>query len=269
VIAVEDAYKTLEGVQVLKGASFRVEQGELAAVIGVSGEGKSVLLRHIAGLMKPDAGRVLVDGQDMTTLGRRALAEVRSKLGYVFQNCALFDSMSVFDNVAFPLREKTRLTEAQIRDKALQQLAQVGLGIAGDKFPGELSGGMLKRAALARALVSEPKIMLFDEPTTGLDRIIRKAILDLINTCHKQYGFTGIIVTHQIPEVFGICQKVIMLHSGVAQFVGPPLEIMRSDDPVVQQFVSGDVKGPLPLHTAHWRVAKPGDIKHVPEGDRR
>ncbi len=253
-IRVENVHKTLDGREVLKGVSFGIEKGEFAALIGVSGEGKSVLLRHISGLMRPDKGRVVVDGVDLATASARALRAVRGKLGFLFQGGALFDSMSVYDNVAFPLREKTGLAANDLRRKVYEELAQVGLADAVDKFPAELSGGMAKRAALARALVARPQIMLFDEPTTGLDRIIRNAVLDLIEQCHQRIGFSGIIVTHQIPMIFKYVQKVIMIHDGVAWFVGTPIEIMRCDDPMVQQFISGDLSGPLPHHTAHWKV---------------
>jgi phospholipid/cholesterol/gamma-HCH transport system ATP-binding protein len=254
VIQIEELYKTLEGNEVLRGATFGVEKGELAALIGVSGEGKSVTLRHITGLMRPDAGRVMVDGREIGKLNGRQLRRIRTRMGYLFQGGALFDSMTVYDNVAFPLREKTRLGESEIERKVYEELAQVGLADAADKFPGELSGGMAKRAALARAMIGRPEIMLFDEPTTGLDRIVQNAIANLIHDCHERHQFTGIIVSHHIPHIFSVVQKVIMLHNGEVRYCGSSLDILRCDDPVVQQFISGDVQGPLPHHTAHWRV---------------
>ena len=244
-IRVEDLHKSFNGHPVLKGATFRVEKGELLALIGVSGQGKSVLLKHIPGLMKPDRGEIWVDNEEVERLRGRRLERLRSRLGFLFQNGALFDSMSVYDNVAFPLREKLRLGEAECEKRVLRELEQVGLAEARDKLPAELSGGMARRAALARSLVAEPEIMLFDEPTSGLDPMIKIAILKLIAACHGRFRFTGILVSHDIPEVFGIVQKVAFLHDGVIRFMGTPQEIQASEDPVVKQFVHADTQGPV------------------------
>lgn len=244
-IRVEDLHKSFNGFEVLRGVSFHIRKGEILALIGMSGYGKSVLLKHIAGLMKPDRGRVLVDGQDMCCLKGKELEGLRSRLGFLFQGGALFDSLTVFENVAFPLREKTTLSEGEIRKRVLSKLDQVGLGGSEHKYPAELSGGMVKRAALARALVRDPEIMLFDEPTTGLDPIIAHAILTLIDNCHKSLKFTGIIVTHQIPRIFDVVQKVAMLHGGSILTTGSPEEILLSKEPVVKQFISGNVKGTI------------------------
>jgi len=244
-IRIQDLHKSFDGLEVLRGVSFQIEKGEVLALIGRSGYGKSVLLKHVAGLMKPDHGCVLVDGRDMTSLRGRDLEALRSRLGFLFQGGALFDSLTVFDNVAFPLREKTKLSDHEIREKVLSELDQVGLTGAEHKYPAEISGGMIKRAGLARALVREPEIMLFDEPTTGLDPIIGHTILNLIDSGHKRLRFTGIIVTHQIPRVFDIVDKVAMLNDGVIRAVGSPEEIMLSQDPVVRQFINGTVHGPV------------------------
>ena len=241
-ITVDDLHKSFNGLHVLRGASFRVEPGELLALIGASGEGKSVLLKHIPGLMRPDRGRVLVDGLEVGLLRGRQLERLRSRLGFLFQNGALFDSLSVYDNVAFPLREKLRLGEAECRRRVLHQLEQVGLTEAAEKLPAELSGGMARRAALARALVAEPEMMLFDEPTTGLDPVIKVSILNLIADCHRRHGFSGIIVSHDVPEVFTIVQRVVFLHDGVVRSVGTPAEIMASQDAVVREFMQLDVR---------------------------
>lgn len=236
-ILLEDVHKSFDGTEVLKGISLEVRQGEILALIGRSGYGKSVLLKHVAGLIRPDGGRILVGGKDLTRASGRALTEVRARLGFLFQSGALFDSMTIFDNVAFPLREKTRLKEAELRDRVQTTLDQVGLIGSEDKYPSQLSGGMVKRASLARALVQEPEIMLFDEPTTGLDPITGRNILNLIDSCHRRLDFTGIIVTHEIPKVFEIVDKVAMLHDGVVAFFGEPEEILTSTDPVVRPFV--------------------------------
>ncbi|MBW2101187.1 MAG: ATP-binding cassette domain-containing protein, partial [Deltaproteobacteria bacterium] len=171
-IEIREVYKSFDGNEVLRGVNLSIRKGEVVALIGGSGEGKSVLLKHIAGLMRPDRGRVVVDGKDLEGLKGRALIELRSRLGFLFQGGALFDSLTVFENVAFPLKEKTRLSDDVIRERVLKELENVGLSGAEYKYPSQISGGMVKRAALARALVSEPEIMLFDEPTTGLDPVI-------------------------------------------------------------------------------------------------
>ncbi len=243
-IQVEDLHKSFNGFEVLRGASLHVERGEVVALIGRSGYGKSVFIKHLAGLMKPDRGRVLVDGQDISRLNARDLGRLRSRFGFLFQGGALFDSLTVFDNVAFPLREKTKLGEKEINDRVLYELQQVGLTGSEHKFPAEISGGMLKRAALARALVREPEIMFFDEPTTGLDPITANAILSLIANCHKRLKFTGIIVTHEIPKIFTIVEKVAMLHEGKILLAGSPQEILKSDNALVKQFVNDSIEGP-------------------------
>lgn len=247
-IRVENLHRSFDGLEVLRGVSFQIERGEILALIGRSGYGKSVLLKHIAGLMRPDQGRVFIDGEDICCLRGKALERLRSRFAFLFQNGALFDSLTVFENVAFPLREKTKLSDREIREKVLSELDQVGLAGAEHKYPGEISGGMIKRAALARALVREPEVMFFDEPTTGLDPIIAHAILKLIDSCHKRLNFTGIIVTHQIPTIFDIVQRVAMLHEGVILITGSPEEICSSRDPIVKQFINGDLEGPLDYH---------------------
>jgi len=243
-IQMENLYKSFQDLEVLKGVSLQVEKGEILALIGGSGHGKTVILKHIAGLMKPDRGRVYVNGQDVYNLRGDELEQLRSHLGFLFQSGALFSSLNVFDNVAFPLREKTRLGEREIREKVLNVLDQVGLRGAEDKYPAQISGGMIKRTALARSLVRNPEIMLFDEPTTGLDPVIAHTILDLIKSIHKDLGFTGMIVSHELSRVFQIVQKVAMLHEGVILFVGTPEEIMASRDPVVRQFVTEALRIP-------------------------
>jgi len=233
---------------VLKGASFEVKKGEILALMGGSGHGKSVILKHVAGLMKPDRGHVYIDGKDIFSLRGDDLEQLRSRFGFLFQGGALFSSLTVFDNVAFPLREKTKLSSQKITERVLTALNQVGLSGAEDKFPAQISGGMIKRTALARSLVRSPEIMLFDEPTTGLDPVTAHTILDLIQTIHKQFGFTGIIVSHELSRVFQIVQRVAMLYEGIILTGGTPEEIMSSRDPIVQQFITGGIEGPIRHH---------------------
>jgi phospholipid/cholesterol/gamma-HCH transport system ATP-binding protein len=232
---------------VLDGLNLEVPEGSITAIIGPSGEGKSVLLKHMIGLLKPDEGSVFVEGEDIARMKRHQLNRVREKFGMLFQNAALFDSMTVFENVAFPLEEKTRLSRNEIRDKVHEALEHVGLREVDQKYPDELSGGMKKRVALARALLLNPRIILFDEPTTGLDPIISKAINRLIRDMHSRFGFTGVIVTHEVPEIFSLCDNVAMLYKGKILIEGPPEDILGSRDPVVNQFIRGELEGPLHL----------------------
>lgn len=262
-ITVENLHKSFAGVEVLKGASLEVRDGDVVALIGPSGDGKSVFLKHVAGLLRPDSGRIVFNGKDLCDLRRAELVQLRSRFGFLFQNGALFDSMTVYDNVAFPLREKTRLSEPEVRARVLHELEQVGLAGAEDKYPAQLSGGMAKRAALARALVRSPEIMLFDEPTTGLDPIIVHSIHELIATTHRRLGFSGIIVSHEIPEIFAFVQKVAVLHEGVIRFVGTPKEIFETNDPVVRDFI----RGSLPSEAFRFReqIPVPSNMKEIRE----
>lgn len=235
-IEVIDLHKSLNGVQVLKGINFKVDKGEILALMGKSGHGKSVLLKHIVGILKPDRGNILIDGEDIGTSRGTALERLRSKLGYLFQGGALFDSINVFENVAFPLREKTHLPKEKIREKVLQELEQVGLPGVENKYPAELSGGMKKRVALARCLCTDPEIMLFDEPTTGLDTVTARSINNLIKETHDRIKFTGVMITHDINQVLSIVQKVAVLDAGTIEFTGTPEEILATTDPIVRQF---------------------------------
>lgn len=244
-IKIEDLHKSFDGLEVLRGASFEVAKGEILALIGGSGHGKSVILKHVAGLIKPDRGRVYIDGMDIFRLRGDDLEQLRSRFGFLFQSGALFSSLTVFDNVAFPLREKTKWSEHEVKERVLTVLDQVGLRGTEDKYPAQISGGMIKRTALARSLVRSPEIMLFDEPTTGLDPVIAHTILDLIKSIHKGLGFTGIIVSHELTRVFQIVQKVAMLHEGRILTVESPEEMLSSRDPVVHQFVTGSIEGPI------------------------
>jgi phospholipid/cholesterol/gamma-HCH transport system ATP-binding protein len=244
-IKVVDLHKSFGGQAVLKGINLELETGKITTIIGGSGSGKTVLLKHLNALLLPDRGSVLVDGKDITKLGERQLNEVRQKFGVLFQGAALLDSMTLYDNVAFPLREKTKMSESEIRKRVEERLAQVGLAGMGYKYPAEVSGGMKKRAGLARALAVEPEIVLFDEPTTGLDPLLGNSIHQLIRKVHPTFGFTGVIVSHDIPEVFKISDRVAMLANGVIVEVGSTEEFVASKNPVVRQFLQKDIEGPL------------------------
>ena len=244
-IQVVELYKTFAGHQVLKGVNLTIEPGKITTIIGGSGAGKTVLLKHLNALLLPDRGQVLVDGVDITRLRQKGLNRIRNKFGVLFQGAALLDSFNLFDNVAFPLREKTEMGETEIEKKVMERLEQVGLEQWGYKFPAEVSGGMKKRAGLARALVQDPEIVLFDEPTTGLDPLLAKSIHHLIANTHNRFGFTGVIVSHDIPEVFAISHIIAMLADGVIEEVGSPRDIENSKNPIVTQFLRADIEGPI------------------------
>lgn len=244
-ITLRNVHKSFGAQKVLDGLDLDIPDGKITAVIGPSGEGKSVLLKHLIGLLQPDSGSVEVDGESILNLRRSELNRIRDKFGMLFQNVALFDSMTVFENVAFPLQEKTSLSKEVIRERVLQALEDVGLKNIDQKFPDELSGGMKKRVGLARAVVLNPKIILFDEPTTGLDPIIKRAIHQLIKDTHAKFGFTAVIVTHEIPDIFDVAQNVAMLFRGKILQHGTPDDIINSTDPAIRQFISGSLDGPI------------------------
>jgi phospholipid/cholesterol/gamma-HCH transport system ATP-binding protein len=245
VIQIINLHKAFGKQKVLKGINLSISDRELIAIIGESGGGKSVLLRHLIGLLKPDKGKIMVEGEDITRLSRRELHRVREKFGVVFQGGALFDSYTVFDNIAFPLREKTRLHEEEIQKRVAEALEDVGLWAVEQKYPAELSGGMKKRVALARALITEPEIVLFDEPTTGLDPIKLHSIHKLIVDTHKKHSFTGVIISHDIPEIYDVVDRIAFLYEGVVEVVGTPEEIIHSSNKIVRQFITGSLSGPI------------------------
>ncbi|HCC68792.1 MAG TPA: ABC transporter ATP-binding protein [Nitrospiraceae bacterium] len=240
-----DVKKSFNGLKVLDGVNLKIEAGEIIIIMGKSGGGKTVLIKHFIGLLKPDAGQVLIDGEDITLLKGKKLDRIREKFGFLFQGGALFDSMTVLQNITFPLIEKTDLDIETINDRAINVLTHVGLKGAEGKNPAELSGGMKKRVALARALVMEPDILLFDEPTTGLDPIIRASIHQLVKETHKKFGFTGVIISHEVPGIFEVSDRIAMLHEGKIIEVGSPEEIINSSNPAVRQFVTGSIEGPI------------------------
>ncbi len=238
-IAIHGLKRGFNGTEVLRGVDFEIPDGETVVIIGRSGGGKSVLLKHLCGLLKPDDGSVVVDGTDVVPLSEHELTPIRKKFGVLFQGAALFDSMTVFDNVAFPLREERRMSEAEITTRVEEALDIVDLLEAKDKKPAELSGGMRKRVGLARACVMYPKYILYDEPTTGLDPILADNINDLILRLRDHFHVTGVAVTHDMVSAYKIADRIAMLHEGRIYAVGTPQEIQASPDPVVRQFVTG------------------------------
>ncbi|MBI2987783.1 MAG: ATP-binding cassette domain-containing protein [Deltaproteobacteria bacterium] len=244
-IRVVDVHKSFGGQQVLRGVNLDFTTGKITTIVGTSGCGKTVLLKHLNALLLPDRGEVLVDNVDITKLRRKELYEMRGRFGVLFQGAALLDSMTIFDNIAFPLREKTQMNESQIHKKVEERLDQVGLEGMGYKYPAELSGGMKKRAGLARALIMDPEIVLFDEPTTGLDPVLATGIHQLIARTQETFGFTGVVVSHTIPQVFEISDYVAILANGVIEEISPTEEFQTSQNPVVQQFIRGEIEGPI------------------------
>ena len=246
-ISLSNLHKSFGTQTVLDGLNLEIPSGQITAIIGPSGEGKSVLIKHMIGLMQPDRGQIEVDGESILGIRRSQLNRIREKFGMLFQNAALFDSMNVFENVAFPLQEKTTLSKEEIHERVISALEDVGLKNAEHKYTDELSGGMKNRVGLARALLLNPKFILFDEPTTGLDPIIKRAIHQLIKDTHAKFGFTAVVVSHEIPEIFDVAQNVAMLYKGKILQFGTADEIRHSQNPVVRQFVSGSLDGPIQL----------------------
>jgi phospholipid/cholesterol/gamma-HCH transport system ATP-binding protein len=238
VIKLVGVEKKLGGQAVLNGIDLTIPARQLTTIIGRSGGGKSVLLKHIIGLLQPDRGQVWVGDVEISRLKGNALNEVRKRFAMLFQGAALFDSLTVFENVAFPLREKLRLPDVDVARRVEEKLEQVGLAGMSHKFPAELSGGMKKRTGLARALVMEPEIMLFDEPTTGLDPLMAKTIHDLIVTMQRRFKFTAVMVSHEIPEVFTISDWVAMLKDGKIAVMAPSAEFQQTTDPTVREFIT-------------------------------
>ncbi len=237
-IKIEGLWKGFNGAEVLRGVDLEIHDGETIVIIGRSGGGKSVLLKHLCGLLKPDDGKVLVDDVDIVPLNEEELTPIRKQFGFLFQSAALFDSMTLYDNVAFPLREARR-PESEVQKRVEEALTIVDLLKAQDKKPAELSGGMRKRAGLARAVVANPKYVLYDEPTTGLDPIRADNINQLIMRLHDKLHVTGVAVTHDIVSAYKIADQIAMLHDGRIHAVGTPQEIQVTNDPVVRQFISG------------------------------
>jgi len=244
-ISLQNVWKSFDKRQVLQDMSIDVEQGESLVIVGGSGTGKSVTLKHIIGLLKPDKGRVIIDGHDLTTMKEVELNEFRRRFGMAFQEGALFDSMSVFENIAFPLRRHTKMSAKEIRDRVDECLEDVHLHNVSKKRPSELSGGMRRRVGFARAISLKPEILLFDEPTTGLDPVISDVIAELIEEMDLKLGTTTVTITHDMKVAFKIADRVAMLYQGRIIEQGTPEEFQRSKNPIVEQFIEGRAQGPL------------------------
>jgi phospholipid/cholesterol/gamma-HCH transport system ATP-binding protein len=233
-----DLHKRFGRYEVLNGLSLDFPPETTTVILGGSGSGKSVFMKHLIGLLRPDAGQVLIEGEDLAQLSGRALHRVRRKFGMVFQMAALFDSMSVLDNVAFPLREHAKdMREAARRRKAMDRLEALDLGEAADKFPAELSGGMRKRVGLARAVILDPKVVLYDEPTTGLDPLTARSVDDMILGAKKQFGVTSVVISHDVASSFRIADRLAFLHQGQIVEVAPPDEFRQSNHAAVRRFL--------------------------------
>jgi phospholipid/cholesterol/gamma-HCH transport system ATP-binding protein len=244
-IKIADLYKSFRDNEVLQGVDLEVRAGESMVIIGGSGSGKSVLIKHIIGILRPDRGRVYVAGEEITHLDERDLNQVRKKFGMLFQAAALFDSLSVWENVGFALKQHTALSDNQIRRIATQKLAMVGLYDVEELRPSELSGGMQKRVGLARAIAMEPEILLYDEPTTGLDPINADMINNLIIDMREKLRVTSVAITHDMVSAYKIADRIAMLYKGKLLQTGTPEEIQTTENPYVRQFISGTAEGPI------------------------
>jgi phospholipid/cholesterol/gamma-HCH transport system ATP-binding protein len=242
-IEVRDLTRRFGRQQVLDGVTLDFPAGQITTIVGPSGSGKTVLLKHLNLLLRPDAGTIVIDDVEVTSLGAIGLDAVREKFGMLFQAGALFDSMSIFDNVSFPLVEKTKLGRREIADRVHETLKAVGLEGMEAKYPSEMSGGMQKRAALARALVRRPKILMLDEPTTGLDPSRTGAIHDLIRRTQVNFHLTAVMVSHDVPAVFQVSDRVAFLHNGRTHLNGTVAEVMAADDEVFKRFLAGKASG--------------------------
>lgn len=236
-VRIADVHKSYGEHHVLRGVTFDVQRGQTNVIIGASGSGKTVLMRQIIRLERPDRGQILVDGVDIVPLDEVHLAEVRKKFGMVFQMSALFDSMSVFDNVAFLLREHTKMGSEEIRERVMDRLKALGVEHAASKMPAELSGGMKKRVAVARALVLEPQILIYDEPTTGLDPITSRTVDELILETKERYGVTSIVISHDMASAFHIADRMVYLYEGRIEASGTPEEFVASANPATVEFL--------------------------------
>ncbi len=232
---------------VMQNLSLEIVEGAITCIIGLSGAGKSTILRLLNGLKKPDSGHVYVRGQDVGQIRERDLTEFRRTIGFSFQFAALFDSLTVGENVALPLREHTKMNEGEIRKAVASNLEAVGLGHLEDRLPAELSGGMVKRAGFARAVVSNPEAVLYDEPTTGLDPIITNVLTDLIVKLRRRLNGTAVVVSHDLDSIFAMADYIAMLFEGAIVAYGPAEEIRSSPNPIVQQFLQGSEVGPIPI----------------------
>lgn len=243
-IKLDELYKSFGTKKILQGVNLEINPGEILCIIGKSGTGKSVILKHLIGLMQPDSGNIFVDGINFTTADSNERFIIQNKFGVLFQGAALFDSMNIYDNVAFGLRRQ-KISEEEIARMVPEMLTHVGLKGVNDKMPGDLSGGMQKRVALARAIAIKPEIMLYDEPTTGVDPITGGAVDRLISHMRDSFGITSVVITHDMHSAYRIADRIAMLYDGKIIKTGKPEEFQNSDDPVIQQFIEGRANGPI------------------------
>ena len=236
-IVVDKLVKTYGDRTVLHGVDLTIDRAQTLVIIGGSGAGKSTLVRHLIALERPTSGRIVIDGTDIAALGDVALAKARRRFGMVFQKYALFDSMTCFDNVAFPLREQTLLSEKDVRDRAMTKLKELGVDHAAPLTPAQISGGMAKRVGIARALVMKPELLIYDEPTSGLDPVTSRTVDDLIEEMRERFAVTSVVITHDMVSAFDIADRIAMLIKGRVVAEGPPDVILACDDPDVQRFV--------------------------------
>jgi phospholipid/cholesterol/gamma-HCH transport system ATP-binding protein len=254
-IEIKEIYKSFSGKPVLRNLNLKIQDGETLTIIGRSGCGKSVLLKIILRLLTPDKGTVIIDGEDITGMNYSQLKQVRRKFGILFQSSALFDSMSVEENIALPLVEHSKLEPPEIQTKVEEALQLVGLPGAQKLYPSELSGGMKKRVGLARAIVYRPQYVLYDEPTTGLDPIMADTINQLILEMNGKLSVTSVVVTHDIVSACKVSNRIVMLHYGEIIYSGTPEEIKKTEHPTVKQFIEGTADGPIkPIHRDHIRI---------------
>ena len=247
-ISVQNVHKRFGKQVVLDGISIDIKPETITTVVGPSGVGKSVLLKLILGILQPEIGEVYIDGKNITAAKDEAERnEIRANLGVLFQSAALFDSLSVYDNIAFPLVERTNFSRTKIHEKVSFLLESLSLTEYYKRLPQEISLGMRKRVGMARSLIMEPNVILIDEPNTGLDPLVGQEVYDLIKFCHKEWNFTAVVISHELPEVFQVTDWMIMLLNGKIHYQGTPNDFMKSEDPAVQQFIQGRLDGPITI----------------------